>query len=44
MLILDFQYEIPKGKILIEDYALGMKFQISDLPIDCILALLSFLQ
>jgi hypothetical protein len=32
-----FQFEVPKGILLLEDYALGMKFQISDLPIDCIL-------
>jgi hypothetical protein len=31
-----FQFEVPKG-ILLEEYALGMKYQISDLPVDCIL-------
>lgn len=33
----DFQYEVPKGILLLEDYGLGMRFHISDLPIDCIL-------
>jgi hypothetical protein len=33
----NMDFEIPKGNILIDDYALGMKFLLSDLPVDCIL-------
>jgi hypothetical protein len=33
----DFQYEVSKGILLLEDYGLGMRFHISDLPVDCIL-------
>jgi hypothetical protein len=32
-----FKYEVPKGILLLEEYALGMKYQISELSIDCIL-------
>lgn len=32
-----FQFEVPRGILQIEDYALGMKFQILDIPVDCIL-------
>jgi hypothetical protein len=32
-----FNFEIPKGILLFGEYALGMKYLISELPIDCIL-------
>jgi hypothetical protein len=32
-----FKYEISRANILINEYSLGMRFHISDLPIDCIL-------
>lgn len=32
-----FQYEVPRGTLLLENYSLGMRFHISDLPVDCIL-------
>ena len=30
-------FEIPKGILLFDEYALGMKFLLSELPVDCIL-------
>ena len=33
----NMDYEIPKGVLLFGDYALGMRFLLSDLPVDCIL-------
>jgi len=36
----DFNFEIPKGTLIFEEYALGMKFLISELLIDCILGTL----
>jgi len=33
----DMNYEIPKGILLFDDYALGMKYLITELPIECIL-------
>jgi hypothetical protein len=32
-----FQYEISRGTLLLEDYGLGMRFHLSELPVDCIL-------
>jgi hypothetical protein len=32
-----FKYEVPRANILMEEYSLGMRFHISDLPVDCIL-------
>jgi len=33
----DFDYEIPKGILWFDEYALGMKFLLADLSVDCIL-------
>jgi hypothetical protein len=33
----DFDFEVPKGVLWFDQYALGMKFLLADLPIDCIL-------
>jgi len=33
----NFDYEIPKGILWFDQYALGMKFLLADLPVDCIL-------
>lgn len=33
----DFDYEIPKGILWFDQNALGMKFLLADLPVDCIL-------
>jgi len=33
----DMFFEIPKGILLFDEYALGMKFLLTDLPVDCIL-------
>jgi hypothetical protein len=32
-----FKYEVPRGNILLGDYCIGMRFYISDAPVDCIL-------
>ena len=34
---IEMDFEIPKGILLFDEYALGMKFLLSELPIDCIL-------
>jgi hypothetical protein len=33
----NMDFEIPKGILLFDEYALGMKFLLSELPVDCIL-------
>lgn len=33
----DMNFEIPKGILLFDEYALGMKYLLTDLPMDCIL-------
>jgi hypothetical protein len=33
----DFDFEVPKGVLWFDQYALGMKFLLADLPVDCIL-------
>lgn len=33
----NMNFEIPKGILLFDEYALGMKFLLSELPVDCIL-------
>jgi hypothetical protein len=33
----DMDFEIPRGILLFDEYALGMKFLLTELPVDCIL-------
>jgi len=33
----DFKYEVPRANILLKNFSLGMRFHITDSPIDCIL-------
>jgi hypothetical protein len=33
----NFQYEIPRVNILLEEYSIGMRFHIGEAPVDCIL-------